>query len=234
MKLKSLLAIFLLSAQAIMAQNTLNSTGNAGVGVTSPLVPLHVNLSADSKPAGVVAPTQSVFKLSRSGTPGNSYSESAEFRVGHGGPSFWGSKLELYINSYNNQSDIPDQLAMSWLYNGNVGIGISNPADKLAVNGTIRSKEIKVEVANWPDFVFENDYKIRTLPELEYYIKAYKHLPDMPSAKEVETEGISLGEMNKKLVKQVEELSLYLIEKDKVITQLLQRMDAIEKKTAKK
>lgn len=95
---------------------------------------------------------------------------------------------------------------------GNVGIGISSPSEKLAVNGTIRAKEIKVETSNWPDYVFEEDYKIKPLSEIEAFIKTNKHLPGIPNQKQVEEEGVNLGEMNRKLLEKVEELTLYLIQ----------------------
>ncbi|CAH0277432.1 MULTISPECIES: SlyX family protein [unclassified Pedobacter] len=95
---------------------------------------------------------------------------------------------------------------------GNVGIGTLTPREKLSVNGNIRAKEIKVEATNWPDYVFEEGYKVGTLKGLESYIKTNKHLPGMPSAKEVERNGVELGEMNKLLLKKIEELTLHLIE----------------------
>ncbi len=110
-----------------------------------------------------------------------------------------------------------DNLMVQYSSNGFVGIGTATPKEKLSVNGKIRAKEIKVETANWPDYVFAEGYKVGTLEELESYIKANKHLPDMPSAKEVETKGVELGEMNKLLLKKVEELTLYLIEQNKRI-----------------
>ncbi len=99
---------------------------------------------------------------------------------------------------------------------GNVGIGTIDPKGyKLAVNGNIRAKEIKVEAANWPDYVFAKDYALPSLKETEKHIQEKGHLPGIPSAQEVKSSGVDLGEMNAKLLKKIEELTLYLIEMKK-------------------
>jgi hypothetical protein len=95
---------------------------------------------------------------------------------------------------------------------GNVGIGTGTPAEKLSVKGKIRAQEIKVEAANWPDYVFAKDYQLPSLTETENHIKEKGHLPGIPSAEEVKANGVELGEMNAKLLKKIEELTLYLIE----------------------
>ncbi|MEN5195867.1 hypothetical protein [Sphingobacterium faecium] len=106
------------------------------------------------------------------------------------------------------------------LSNGNVGIGTLEPTEKLSVKGNIRAQQVKVEMANWPDYVFEETYQLPSLKETEAFIKANKHLPGVPKAKEIEEDGLSLGEMNKILMQKVEELTLHLINKDKEISQL--------------
>ncbi|MGS2741648.1 hypothetical protein [Sinomicrobium sp. M5D2P17] len=115
------------------------------------------------------------------------------------------------------------------IFSGNVGIGTTNSNNwKLAVNGNIRAKEIKVETG-WSDFVFEDSYNLPTLEEVEQHIKEKGHLKDIPSAKEVEENGIFLGEMDAKLLQKIEELTLYMIELKKENQQLRKEIDELKK-----
>lgn len=100
----------------------------------------------------------------------------------------------------------------SWIDAGNVGIGTKTPDSKLTVNGKIHTKEVKVDLNGWSDFVFENDYDLPTLEEVEKHIEEKGHLKGIPSAKEVKENGIFLGEMDAKLLQKIEELTLYIIE----------------------
>jgi hypothetical protein len=104
---------------------------------------------------------------------------------------------------------------------GNVGIGTDNPTYKLSVNGNIRSKEVVVETG-WADYVFQKNYKLPSLRDVEKYIELNKHLPNIPSAAEIETNGLHLGDTQKKMMEKIEELTLYLIEANKRIERLEQ------------
>jgi hypothetical protein len=102
------------------------------------------------------------------------------------------------------------------LPNGNFGIGTLNPSHKLSVNGTIRSKEVIVETG-WADFVFDKKYKLPSLFEVEKYINENNHLPNIPSAEEIQTNGLKVGEVQTKMMQKIEELTLYVIELKKEI-----------------
>lgn len=116
----------------------------------------------------------------------------------------------------------------SWGYGGQfnffadrVGIGTVAPDARymLSVNGAIRAKEVVVE-SGWADFVFEDDYKLRSLREVESYIKKNGHLPEIPSAKEVQENGVKVAESVTKLLHKIEELTLYTIAQQKEINRL--------------
>ena len=133
---------------------------------------------------------------------------------------FYGAPAGGITGTYSNHpfSIITGQTTkLTVLANGNVGIGILSPNEKLAVNGLIRARDVKLQSANWPDYVFEEGYNIGTLKGLESYIKTNKHLPEMPSAKEVETNGIAVSEMLKLQQKKIEELTLHLIDLSKKV-----------------
>ncbi|GMU20667.1 MAG: hypothetical protein AMXMBFR13_07640 [Phycisphaerae bacterium] len=103
-----------------------------------------------------------------------------------------------------------------------VGIGTQVPGDyRLAVNGSVRAKEIVVETG-WSDFVFEPDYELPSLEEVENYIKKHGHLPDVPSAVQVEEHGVKVGEMHSRLLQKIEEMTLHMIDMNK-------RMNALER-----
>ena len=118
----------------------------------------------------------------------------------------------IYKNSFKGEITLPGG---KWTSAGNVGIGTDVPKEKLSVNGNIRAHQIKVETANWPDYVFQDDYQLTPLKDVEKFIQSNGHLPDVPKAELVEKEGYSLNEMDKILLKKVEELTLYILELNK-------------------
>ncbi len=116
--------------------------------------------------------------------------------------------------------------------NGDVMIGSGAPATGylLSVNGKVISEEVRVALsgtADWPDYVFQNDYKLPSLTELEKFIIQQKHLPGIPAAAEVKNEGFDLGDMNRRLLEKIEELTLYIIQQDKKIGSLQQQVTGL-------
>ncbi|ACU61723.1 hypothetical protein [Chitinophaga pinensis] len=124
-------------------------------------------------------------------------------------------------------------------FGGNLGIGTRNTGtNKLAVEGTIAARKIKVtQASTWPDFVFDSTYQLPSLQQVETYIQQHKHLPEVPSASEVAKEGFELAEMNKILLQKIEEMTLHLIEQNKrnleleeKVKLMAERLDKLESK----
>lgn len=271
MKRKESLSLFfgVLGIQFCIAQtNTFPTTGNVGIGTTSPTKSLDVNgtvkgnefnfpavqYNFTSSPRTQLNPMSiklfDDYNTNRPGgvSPGtNSYGTLLAI---YGLASHWqtdiyfgASDRKMYfrtsayannnsengIGQFNNWRTILDShsdvkssgslhltgTANHIVANGNFGIGTDVPKEKLSVNGKIRAHEIKVETANWPDYVFKSDYNLPSLAEIEKFINKNGHLPDVPKAADAEADGISLGEMNKILLKKIEELTLHVIELDK-------------------
>jgi hypothetical protein len=97
------------------------------------------------------------------------------------------------------------------------------------VEGAIRCRKLKMDLATWPDYVFHTDYLLRPLPEVEQFIRQNNHLPEVPSEKEVTENGLDLGENQSVLLKKIEELTLYLIEQNKKLEQLQKEMESLKK-----
>jgi len=114
---------------------------------------------------------------------------------------------------------------------GSVGIGTSAPNSnyKLSVCGKIRTTEVVVETG-WSDYVFDKDYKLPSLNEVEKYIAEHKHLPNVPSALEVEQNGVSIGETEATLLRKIEELTLYVIALEKSVNEQQEKIKVLESK----
>ena len=117
---------------------------------------------------------------------------------------------DVRASTVNARLSIEEKLVVR--HNGNVGIGTADPQAKLAVDGTVLATEVKVKNdITVPDYVFEPDYDLATLSEIEAHIREYKHLPEVPSAADIRRDGLDLAEMNLLLLKKVEELTLHVI-----------------------
>jgi uncharacterized coiled-coil protein SlyX len=186
--------------------------GNIGIGTVSPLGELHIRKTENDVNVATADIVLQQFN-------GKNKISGLYTGTNKGGISF----------STNNGSSSIIEERMRILANGNIGIGTVNPGIwKLAVNGNLRAKEIKVET-DWSDFVFENTYILPTLKEVEQHITEKGHLKDIPSAKEVEENGIFLGEMDSKLLQKIEELTLYTIQQQKEINTQKEKVEKLEK-----
>ncbi len=178
--------------------------GYVGVGTTSPMNGLHV-FSLNNPQGGSIR-----F--------GHSGSDDAVLSFGYNGID----QDVLKIGKFSHNSNANETTFMTMkTSNGNVGIGTLDPDEKLTVKGGIHARSVKVDL-NGPlaDYVFEADYKLRSLTDLHTYIKRFHHLPEVPSAQEAQSNGLDLGTMNQALLKKVEELTLYVIHQSKEIKQM--------------
>lgn len=138
----------------------------------------------------------------------------------------WGTRGDWYIRSAADNGVVVIQDGNA----GDVGIGTANTAGyKLAVNGKIRAKEIRVETG-WADYVFAPEYKLRPLEEVENFIKANQHLPEIQPASEIQANGLDVAAVTTKMMAKIEELTLYLIELKKENDALKQRVNSLENK----
>lgn len=136
--------------------------------------------------------------------------------------------LTIQENAYFNGTGIN-------YFSGNVGIGTRKTSGyQLAVNGTIGARKLKITTETWADYVFAKDYKLPSLQEVQNYISKHQHLPDVPSAEEVVRNGVDVGEMNKVLLKKVEELTLYLLQEHETVVQLKQELEELKKEIKNK
>ncbi|UJH68658.1 hypothetical protein [Allomuricauda sp. SCSIO 65647] len=206
------------------ADMVINKDGNVGVGTTAPLGRVHVSTGTSG---------DAIFRLEADTDNDNEFDNpliqlrqdggALGVNIGYSEENFGGNIFGIGTR-YTNQESW-DAFTIN-TQNGNVGIGTKNAGSwKLAVKGKIRAEEIKVETG-WADYVFREGYDLPTLEEVEKHIKEKGHLINIPSAKEVEENGVQLGEMNKLLLEKIEELTLYTLQQE---LQLKQKTEQIQK-----
>lgn len=217
------------------------NVGRVGIGTVNPLGLLHLNGAFATTDGGNNYQFAGTGLIVQANTGGRIADRGAQIEfvvpASVDGSNPWGQGRIITVAGNSNNGDATGKMILGtrrafskngkpveWFYgddivivgNGNVGINTLNPTEKLAVNGKIRAREIRVDALDMPDYVFEEGYEVGTLEDLESYIKKNKHLPEIPSAIEAEKNGLELGEMNKLLLKKIEELTLYIIEEHKL------------------
>ena len=229
------LAILVL-IQNTKAQNTFPSSGSAGIGTTSPgTTSLKIQLS-NADGGATNAPRISVINTSTFNPAGSganyawmdlmsgNLAVQGQFVCSYGNPGYapFNSGSGLYIATRTDHPLIfvtgaTSTEKMRITPSGSVGIGtinVNDPNYKLFVETGIRTRMIKVDQAAWPDYVFAPSYYLLPLKELQTYLKINRHLPGIASAEEVEKNGVDLGANKAAILKQIEELTLYIIDQD--------------------
>lgn len=255
-----------LSASGIDKQAiSINSIGNVGIGVASPTASLDINspsvVGAETVLKLKVSDAAQDYIRIINGT-----NSDGQFIPALNGYHVSDNRASLYLtattetnmdtgtdplmafDSRTTSASVVTRPLFSWesygnkkmilTSNGSLGIGTTTTGThKLAVEGSIGAREIKVQATGWSDFVFKKSYDLPTLEEVEKHINEKGHLKDIPSEEEVLKNGINLGEMNSKLLQKIEELTLYTIEQQKntekltkVIETLTKRLEVVEKK----
>jgi hypothetical protein len=193
----------------------LKGNGNVGIGTTAPNARLHVadDILVSGNANGLKVDGESGYIILNK--PDDNTATALLFRVANNERwGFYHQSDNLQLNNHNIAGDF----LINPLGSGNVGIGTNTPDNKLDVNGTVRAEEVIVESAG-ADFVFEEDYDLRSLEEVEDYIGEHGHLPEIPSAEQMQAEGMQVGDMQTRLLQKIEELTLYIIGQNKLVAQ---------------
>jgi hypothetical protein len=217
----------------------IDNDGNVGIGNTfDPTERLDV--LGNVKATGLIIPTNAAAgKVLTSDANGNATWQDA---TGGGGSSGWalgGNNVASATKLGNTSAQdllitTDNQTRILVNANGTVGIGTTqiNENYKLFVEGSIRARKIRVDPAAWPDYVFDQQYKLPSLAEVAQFIQQHHHLPDMPPAAEVEKNGLDLGDNQALLLKKIEELTLYIIDLNNKVEKLAKENMQLKKKPA--
>jgi len=235
MNRKLTLLLVLLTYYTLSFGQLYDSTDKVGVGISNPVKKFQVedglnmklSLGVQQSFTGSLEP--SIF-ISRWLGTGTTYDSTIIHALRNGNTGYRLGFSTLRNHDDNDFSGYSTKMFLS--QSGNLGIGtLDTGIHRLAVEGSIGAREIKVLPSGWSDYVFNKEYSLPTLEEVELYINQFGHLKDIPSAKDVEENGILLGKMDSKLLLKIEELTLYIIEQNKKIVDLQDQVKALLKKT---
>lgn len=229
-----MLTVQLMNAQWTLSSPNITTTNNVGIGTTAPATKLHVE-------SGAITVTGN----NSYGGPQIVLGQALPSNVNAWGIENMSTGLNFWRPFFSGNPNTGNYFLFLKHSNGNVGIKTDNPTAGLTVNSNmlvgnpatvslpagyklyvetgILTEKVKVAVkttANWSDFVFDKNYKMPSLNEVEAYINANKHLPGIPSAEDVVANGVDLGEMDARLLQKIEELTLYVIQLEKEIKAL--------------
>lgn len=223
---------FGLFGTVLSQNNTFPTSGNVGIGTTDPQAKLHVNQSGTGQAAILAHGGDINFRLvtRQDQAVNDNGSILTELGMEYGAARNTGIRFHRGASATGGfMSFTTDAGYERMRINtfGNVGIGTSSPGYKLDVIGTVRAREVKVDMSG-ADFVFEPAYSLIPLKELEHFITQRKHLPGIQTAAEMQASGVNLGEFNTQLLQKIEELTLYLIQQDKRIEDLTNEKNSLE------
>ena len=221
-----LLVVFKINAQWSVNGNNITTNSNVGIGVTQPNSRFDVD--------GILTIRQSIQlggQLSLNINDNLTYQNRSfgHYAVGWTPDQWCTGGHTLWMSGYGGirlfTAGAPRLSVSHW---GNVGIGTENPQSKLDVAGTIRASEVKIEVTAGADYVFDENYDLKPLPEVEKFVRENKHLPEIPPERQMQEEGLSVNEFQIKLLQKIEELTLYVIDLKKENEDLKNRITRVE------
>lgn len=189
------------------AKMVLQANGNLSLGTGYNNTNTVLAIQGPNTPYGSGSATKIDFQFNSAG--------SAEIKAYR--DTSWGTYMDFLVNSQSQGSDTP-------------GVKMRIRSDSVTIDTLLKAKEIQVKSNVWADYVFEDGYKLMPLLDLDAFVKANKHLPNIPTAEEIKDNGLNLGDMQKLHMEKIEELTLYAINQEEKINLLEHKYYDLEKK----
>jgi hypothetical protein len=220
------------TTSANFVNGTWSSSGNVGIGTTSPGSASFLTPASGYTTAldvmGPIRAQSGIVSFETANPTGDPTNYGAVLYNKQGvGPTMSGYMFT--VRTGNSGAPTTERLRVD--QNGNVGVGTTAPQHMLHVAGVIGAEEVIVS-ATGADYVFEPDYHLSSLDEVATYIKKNHRLPGVPSAAETQSKGLSLGEMQLKLLAKIEELTLHMIQAEERNRELQERIARLEARVA--